>query len=113
MPASSTTWTIHQGDALIGTANLTWHDKGMNLRGGEFEPGPAYPSVRAVFQSFAAAEEDMALCQQYYKDRDALGLAVRDLKGEPVDVIVHILDFTAEVPGTGLEIELYPGTDGA
>ncbi len=111
MPAPPTKWTVHQGEALIGTAKLTWHDRGMNLRGGNFEPGPAYPSVRAVFQSFAAAEDDTALCQQYYKDRDALGMTVHDQEGAPVDVTVHILDFTAEVPDVDLEIELYPGTD--
>ena len=108
MPETPTTWTVHQGEALIGTAKLTWHDKSMNLRGGDFEPGPAYPSVRAVFQSFAAADEDQALAQQYYKDRDALGLTVLDQAGEPVDVTVHILDFTAQVPGADIEIELYP-----
>jgi hypothetical protein len=102
------TWSIHRDNKLVGTVNLTWVDDGMGVRGGTFHPGPAYPSVRSVFQSFAAAENDSALCRQYYCDRDALGLTVADENGLPISAKVHIADFNTIIPDSDLEIELYP-----
>ena len=96
---------------LVGTAEVTLQDKGMNVMGGRFHPGPAYPEVCAVFQSFAAACEDPAACTAYDEARDGLCLQVRDEHGRPVDRVVHILDFRAEVEGsdvTDLEIVLLP-----
>ena len=108
MPDDHKTWSIQLDDKLIGTAELTWFDDGMGVRGGTFHPGPAYPEVRSVFQSFAAADDDSALCRQYYLDRDLLSLRVLDELGLPVSAIVHIVDFTTDIPDSDLEIELYP-----
>lgn len=106
--AADKTWVIHRGDEQVGTACLSWHDAGMNVRGGEFVPGPGYSAVQPVFQLFAESDQNKELMRQYYAARDALGLAVTDEKGDRVQGTVHILDFTKGVPGVPLEVEILP-----
>ena len=98
-------WTIHHGEGLVGSTTLSWHDRPMGIRGGRFEPGPAYAAVRSVFLIFAGAGRDQQLAAEYFAARDALELQVRNRQGERMPVIVHILDYADEIPDCELLVE--------
>jgi hypothetical protein len=84
---------MRQGQT-IGTSRLEKADLGMGVAFGEFEPLPAYESVRAIFHLFADAQGDAAMLRRYYEERDSLNLTLEDEQGHQfVTNWIHIYDF--------------------
>lgn len=110
MAETETIWTIRRGDKIVGTAHLTWHDEGMNIRGGAFVEGPGYGEVQPVFRLFERAcdRDDAVARERYYRERDALALTIWTARGDEVPGTVHIVDFRGTIPGAALEIEIFP-----
>jgi len=80
----------------------------MNVRGGEFLPGPGYVTVQPVFPGFGRADGADAALGQFHQARAALALTIKDERGEGVPGWVHITDFSEEIPDAELEVESYP-----
>ncbi len=87
----------------IGSSNLEFHDPGMGIASGAFEPMPAYEEVEAVFHLFTKAEDARAAgdkvtiqskLAEYYQARDALGLTLQGANGAIIlTSVIHIVDF--------------------
>ena len=106
---------IYAADLLIGTAMLTSYDRGMNVYGGRFEPTEAYGRCRSVFLLYSQAavlrektgREDEQLLQRFFQERDALNLQARTAGDVTIPTTaITIIDFTDEIPGDELEIEI-------
>ncbi len=107
--------TIYAADLLIGTAMLTSYDRGMNVYGGRFVPTEAYGRCRSVFLLYSEAalmreetgREDNRLLQRFFQERDRLNLQARTAGGITIPTTaITIIDFTDEIPGDELEIEI-------
>ncbi len=87
----------------IGRSKLEKRDRAMAVAFGDFEPLPAYDSVRYVFQLFIQAIPDNSRHEQhtdeqklaqYYQARDALQLSLQDADGRFIPTsFIHIVDF--------------------
>jgi hypothetical protein len=86
--------------SVIGTSTLEFRDDGMAVATGRFFPLPDYDAVRATFKKFwdalpenSAHKANEALAAEYYRERDELGLRLRDNRGSYYDTgFIHIVD---------------------
>ncbi len=92
--------TLYFNQYNIGVATLDHEDSGMGTAWGQFNPSPEYARVEGVFRKWRDAQipseqepVNQEKADEYYRERDALGLVVRDETGQRLDVeFVHIED---------------------
>jgi hypothetical protein len=105
-------YNVISNGQLIGTTLLEFHDSGMAVALGTFDPTPTYDLVRPVFLLFTSAltedirTDDTQKLSQYYAARDALQLALEDENGRRLATgHIHIVDWGPE-NDSDLEVEV-------